>query len=58
MALNAGAKILVIDDESALLHSILAYLEDSSFKMFGAENGKEGLKVFEEQIYTCRCWVA
>jgi len=49
MALNAGAKILVIDDESALLHSILAYLEDSSFKMFGAENGKEGLKVFEEQ---------
>jgi len=49
MALNAGAKILVIDDEAALLHSILAYLEDSSFIVFGAENGKEGLEAFEEK---------
>lgn len=49
MALKTGAKILVIDDESALLHSILAYLEDSGFVVYGAGNGKEGLKVFEDQ---------
>jgi sigma-B regulation protein RsbU (phosphoserine phosphatase) len=45
MALNP-AKILVIDDEVALLHSIIAYLEDSGFIAFGAENGKQGLEIF------------
>lgn len=49
MAQHAGAKILVIDDEAALLHSLTAYLEDSSFKAYSAENGKEGLTVYETE---------
>jgi sigma-B regulation protein RsbU (phosphoserine phosphatase) len=49
MGLNAGAKILIIDDEAALLHSITAYLEDSGFKAFSAENGKQGLEVFKQE---------
>lgn len=46
---NSGAKILVIDDEAALLHSITAYLEDSGFSVFSAENGKDGLDLFHAQ---------
>ena len=49
MVLNSGAKILIIDDELALLHSIAAYLEDSGFKTFSAENGKEGLAIFNAE---------
>lgn len=45
---NSGAKILVIDDEAALLHSLTAYLEDSGFVVFSAENGKTGLESFEK----------
>ncbi len=40
------AKILVIDDEPALLRSITAYLEDSGFVAYGAEDGKQGLDLF------------
>lgn len=39
--------ILVIDDETGLLRSITAYLEDSGFVALSAENGKEGLELFE-----------
>lgn len=38
--------ILVIDDEVALLRSITAYLEDSGFVAKSADNGKEGLEIF------------
>ncbi len=46
--LNQAATILVIDDESALLRSITAYLEDSGYVALSAENGREGLDVFEQ----------
>ncbi len=42
------AKILVIDDEAALLRSITAYLEDSGFTAESAENGKAGLEKFAQ----------
>lgn len=50
MALNSGAKILVIDDEPGLLRSITAYLEDSGFVAIGAENGKQGLDLFNREV--------
>lgn len=40
---NPHAKILIIDDEESVLRSIVAYLQDSNFIAFGAENGKDGL---------------
>lgn len=42
------ATILVIDDETALTRSITAYLEDSGYNAKSAENGKEGLEIFEQ----------
>ena len=39
-------KILIVDDESALRESIVAYLEDSGFVICEAANGKEGLERF------------
>jgi phosphoserine phosphatase RsbU/P len=44
-----SAKILVIDDEPAVLRSIVAYLQDSNFTTFGAENGKDGLETYERE---------
>lgn len=44
-----GAKILVIDDEAALLQSLVAYLEDSGFKVYSADNGKNGYAVYEAE---------
>jgi phosphoserine phosphatase RsbU/P len=43
------AKILTVDDEVALRQSIVAYLEDSGFEICEAENGKQGLEVFERE---------
>ena len=39
-------KILIVDDESALRESVVAYLEDSGFVICEAANGKAGLEVF------------
>lgn len=44
---NNPATILVIDDEASLVRSITAYLEDSGYVAKGAENGKEGLEMYE-----------
>ncbi len=41
--------ILTIDDEEMLRESIVAYLEDSGFKVLEAENGREGLEVFRRE---------
>lgn len=43
------AKILTIDDEYVLRQSIVAYLEDSGFEIYEAENGKQGIEVFEAE---------
>jgi len=38
--------VLTIDDEFLLRQSIVAYLEDSGFTVYEAENGEQGLEVF------------
>lgn len=40
-------KILVIDDDTAILSSISTYLEDSGYDVKNAENGKAGLEIFD-----------
>lgn len=42
-------KILSIDDEYMIRRTIVAYLEDSGFTMFEAENGRQGLEVFRKE---------
>lgn len=44
----AGNTILVIDDDTIVRESIVAYLEDSGFNILQAENGAQGLEVFRE----------
>lgn len=40
------AKILVIDDETLVRQSIVAFLEDSGYRLCEATNGEEGVEVF------------
>lgn len=42
-------RILVIDDEAIVRDSIVAYLEDSGFDIIEAENGQEGISIFNSQ---------
>ncbi|WP_062269008.1 SpoIIE family protein phosphatase [Endozoicomonas arenosclerae] len=44
----ASSTILVIDDDTIVRESIVAYLEDSGFEILQAENGEMGLAVFRE----------
>ena len=46
----ASNTILVIDDDTIVRESIVAYLEGSGFDILQAENGEEGLKLFREQF--------
>ena len=43
-----GNTVLVIDDDTIVRESIVAYLEDSGFNILQAENGEQGLEVFRE----------
>ncbi|WP_461534703.1 SpoIIE family protein phosphatase [Spongorhabdus nitratireducens] len=40
--------LLVIDDDTIVRESIVAYLEDSNFAVLEAENGDQGLQVFRD----------
>lgn len=42
-------KILVIDDEPEILKTITIYLELEEYEVLTAENGQDGLEVFEQQ---------
>ena len=42
-------KILVIDDEPEILKTIKTYLELEEYEVLTAENGQEGLEIFEQQ---------
>ncbi len=42
------AKILVVDDEHSILETLQMFLEEKGFKVFTADTGKKGLKIFEE----------
>ena len=44
----SGSTILVIDDDAMVRESIIAYLNESGFKTFEAENGQQGLRIFRE----------
>jgi serine phosphatase RsbU (regulator of sigma subunit) len=41
--------ILFIDDQIIMRESMIAYLEDSGFKITSASNGKEGIDAFNQQ---------
>ena len=43
------AKILIIDDEPAILESLGLFLRRLKYTVYQAANGKEGLKLFEQQ---------
>ncbi len=43
------ARILTIDDDLTVRENIVAYLEDSGFEVFQAENGALGLEVFRRE---------
>lgn len=38
-------KILIVEDETAMLNALVKKFSASGFKVFGAENGEEGLKL-------------
>ena len=46
---NSKFKILTIEDESYIRQSIRSYLEDYGFIVFEAENGQNGLEVFDRE---------
>lgn len=46
---NPSAKLLIIDDDEVVRASLAAYLEDSGFQVLQAENGLQGLEVFEHE---------
>ncbi len=43
-----SSTLLVIDDDTIVRESIVAYLEDSGFAILEAENGEQGLQVFRD----------
>ena len=45
-----GKKLLTIDDEDSLRRSIRMFFEDSGFVVFEAANGREGVRVAEEEL--------
>ncbi|WP_296247285.1 two-component system response regulator RssB [Pseudomonas sp. UBA4194] len=44
-----SATLLIIDDDDVVRASLAAYLEDSGFSVLQANNGVQGLQVFEQQ---------
>ena len=44
-----GKKLLTIDDEDGLRRSIEIFFEDMGFEVFGANNGRVGVEVFEQE---------
>jgi serine phosphatase RsbU (regulator of sigma subunit) len=44
----ASSTVLVIDDDTIVRESIIAYLEDSGFNILQADNGEQGLSIFKE----------
>lgn len=49
MSNKSVVKLLTIEDEEFVRESIVAYFEDSGFDVYSAENGEEGLAVFNEK---------
>lgn len=47
MQITETTKILIIEDEEAVSHSIAAYFEDSGFHTNIAQNGQKGVELFQ-----------
>ncbi|SDH48534.1 two-component system response regulator RssB [Pseudomonas panipatensis] len=45
-----SATLLIIDDDEVVRESLAAYLEDSGFKVLQANNGQQGLQVFQQEL--------
>ena len=46
----ANKTILIIDDDASIRKSISMHLEDNFFSTLTAENGREGIKIFEKEL--------
>ncbi|MCK5312967.1 MAG: response regulator [Desulfobacteraceae bacterium] len=46
----ASKTILIIDDDASIRKSISMHLEDNFFATLTAENGREGIKIFEKEL--------
>lgn len=46
---TGSRKLLIIDDDSIVRQSVVAYLEDSGFEVVEADQGEQGLAMFYEQ---------
>ncbi|TWC29004.1 serine phosphatase RsbU (regulator of sigma subunit) [Pseudomonas sp. SJZ079] len=46
---RTSATLLIIDDDEVVRASLAAYLEDSGFNVLQAENGLQGLEVFQRE---------
>lgn len=44
-------KVLVVDDERMIRDAVSSYLENKGFTVFGAENGREALTLFEKEEF-------
>ncbi|WP_122314410.1 two-component system response regulator RssB [Pseudomonas cichorii] len=46
---KTSATLLIIDDDDVVRASLAAYLEDSGFSVLQANNGQQGIQIFETQ---------
>lgn len=46
---TGSRKLLIIDDDSIVRQSVVAYLEDSGFEVLEADQGEQGLALFYQQ---------
>jgi DNA-binding response OmpR family regulator len=49
--LGSGKRILIVDDQEAVLLSLKDRLEQLGFVVFSAANGKEGTRLLQEQSF-------
>lgn len=41
-------RILIIDDEAGIVEEVKSYFEEEGFEVYSADNGKEGLRCFND----------
>ena len=46
----ANKTILIVDDDASIRKSISMHLEDNFYKTLTAENGREGIDIFEQEL--------
>ena len=48
--------ILVVDDEKEIAELVEIYLVSDGYRVFKAENAREGLEILEKKISIWCCW--